>query len=243
MKFAYDRLPETPRLGLIVLQADETIETDFRRLLAPGVQLLASRIPSGTDITQDSIAEMGDHLTGAAALLPHGAQFDALAYGCTSASAQIGPAEVARRLRLGTRATAVTEPVSALIAACRALGVTRLALLSPYIAPVSARLREVLAEAGIATAAFGSFEESREAMVARIAPQSIRDAARSLVAQGGASGVFLSCTNLRTLDLIADLEAELDLPVLSSNQVLAWHLHRLAGLEGVIPGRLGRLPA
>ena len=42
--------------------------------------------------------------------------------------------------------------------------------------------------------------------------------------------VFLSCTNLRTLDVIPAVEAVLNLPVFSSNQVLAWHMSELAGL-------------
>ena len=46
--------------------------------------------------------------------------------------------------------------------------------------------------------------------------------------KGGIDGLFLSCTNLRTLDVIAKLETETGLPVLSSNQVLAWDLARRA---------------
>jgi maleate isomerase len=42
------------------------------------------------------------------------------------------------------------------------------------------------------------------------------------------------------LDLIAPLEAELGLPVLSSNQVLGWHMMQLARLKApaTAPGRL-----
>ena len=55
-------------------------------------------------------------------------------------------------------------------------------------------------------------------------------------------GLFLSCTNLRTLDVIEEMEARLGMPVLSSNQVLAWHLFRLAGSGAgdFAPGRLWR---
>ena len=45
---------------------------------------------------------------------------------------------------------------------------------------------------------------------------------------------------LRTFGVIAGLEAELGRPVVSSNQAFAWHLHRLAGVQDVIPG-LGTL--
>jgi maleate isomerase len=72
--------------------------------------------------------------------------------------------------------------------------------------------------------------------VVRIAPNSIISAAESLAAQGGIDAVFLSCTNLRTLELIGALEARLAIPVLSSNQVLGWHLLRLAGMPNKLQG-------
>jgi len=74
--------------------------------------------------------------------------------------------------------------------------------------------------------------------VARIAPDSIMAAARQ--AARGADAVFLSCTNLRTLDVIDALEAELGIPVLSSNQVLAWHMAQATGapLTADAPGQL-----
>jgi maleate isomerase len=41
--------------------------------------------------------------------------------------------------------------------------------------------------------------------------------------------LFISCTNLRALDAIAPLEARLGKPVLTSNQVLGWHMMQSAG--------------
>ena len=57
-----------------------------------------------------------------------------------------------------------------------------------------------------------------------------------------ADAVFLSCTNLRTLDIIEEIETPLGKPALSSNQVLAWDMARRAGLTLNHPG-LGRLLA
>jgi maleate isomerase len=229
-----------PQLGLIVLQSDETIEPDFRRLIPIRADLLVSRVPSGAEVTAETLAAMEAHLSAAAGLFPVAARFAVVGYGCTSGTAQIGAAQVALHVHAGTATQAVTEPVSALIAACRALGLGRLGLISPYIAPVSARLRETLAAAGIATPVFGSFDVPEEARVARIDGASILGAAEAVAAQAAVDGVFLSCTNLRTLEVIPALEARLGLPVLSSNLVLAWHMMRLAGLAAaaVPPGQL-----
>ena len=77
-----------------------------------------------------------------------------------------------------------------------------------------------------------------DARVARIDPSSLVEAARVLAERSDMDAVFLSCTNLQTLDVIEGLEAELNLPVLSSNQVLGWHMAQLAGVDVTGHGRL-----
>jgi len=224
-----------------VLQSDETLESEMQRMLPKqGAALYTTRVPSAPDVTRETLAQMGPELTDAAKLLPP-KDFAAVGYGCTSGTSVIGAEAVARKVQLGCASQAVTNPMSALISACKVMKVNSLAFLTPYIAEVSEGLRSKVAEAGIACATLGSFSEAEEAKVARISGASIQAAARDLAAGCDADAVFLSCTNLRTLDLIAPLEAELGLPVLSSNQVLAWHMLKLAGLRGRIPGRLGEL--
>lgn len=220
------------KLGLIALQSDRTIEDDARRLLPRDVSLLVSRVPSATEVSRETLAQMEGALTGAASLFPVGHRFDAVGYGCTSGTAQIGAGVVADRVQAGTQTAAVSEPLSALIAACTALSVQRIAILSPYVAAVSDRLRHVLAAAQIDTPTFASFDEANEAAVAAIDEPSITRATLEMMADADVDAVFLSCTNLRTLNVIAPLEDRLGLPVLSSNLVLIWHMLRLAG-QGV----------
>ncbi len=259
-RLPYDLTIEKPRkIGLIVLQADETIELEFRRIFPPEAELFVSRIPSGADLTQESIGEMAHDLSDAARLLPQPATMrgvyfglDAIGYGCTSASAVLGTANIGRLILDGALTQYVTEPVSALITACRRMDVQRMGILSPYTAGISARLRSVLSAAGIETPAFGSFEETSEARVARISAKSVYEGALAVAAQAPQDaplqGLFLSCTNLRTLDVIPALEDRLGIPVFSSNQVLAWDLlwHTQRSGEPAtfsIPGRLGETSA
>ena len=187
---------------------------------------------------------MAEALPQAAGLLPPAARFGAVGYACTSGTTLIGAARVAELVRGATDAEAVTDPLTAAFAALHALGARSVAIVSPYIESVAEPIRRAFETAGFAVPAALSFGEEVEARVARIDPESIRAAARR-ASDSGADAVFLSCTNLRTLDVIDDLEAELDRPVLSSNQVLAWHMARLGGapLSGRVPGRLSRLVA
>jgi maleate isomerase len=229
-------------LGLVVLQADETLEQDFRRLFTDcGVALYTSRIPSGEELTTDSIAAMEAELPRAARLLPRAACFDAIGYGCTSGTTLIGAEAVARMVRQGVETPMVTDPLSAALAALQALGVHRLGLVTPYVVSIAGPVRDAFVAAGFSLGQTLTFGEEAEARVARIDPGSIKTAARA--ASVGAEAVFLSCTNLRTLDIIDELESELGLPVLSSNQVLAWHMAQAtaAPVATDAPGRLFKI--
>lgn len=228
MSFPFEIDPHIPAIGLIALQADETIEQDFRRVFDWSTLIYVTRVPSAVEVSSDTLQEMAATLPAAARLFPTPVVFAAVGYGCTSGAAQIGAGKVAALIREGVTSPEVTEPVSALQNACAALGISRLGFLSPYVAEVSERLIATLEEGGITCPVFGSFDEGNETTVAHISAQSTYNAALALAKKGGIDALFLSCTNLRTLDVIAKLEAETGLPVLSSNQVLAWDLARRA---------------
>ncbi|WP_223274777.1 aspartate/glutamate racemase family protein [Tateyamaria sp. syn59] len=241
MNAPYDLETDRPaQLGLIALQADETIEQDMRQLLPHHVEYMVSRVPSGASVTPETLADMAAHLTEAARLLPRGADLSCVAYGCTSGAAEIGAERIRDLIHAGIATPSVTDPVTALTAVCRSLGVTRLGLLSPYIASVSDRLRAVLAASGIEVVSFTSFNEPVEERVVRIASQSVIAAAQDLGRDAQVDALFLSCTNLRTLRAIPVIEAARGIPVLSSNLVLAWHMTQLAGetLAPDLPFRL-----
>lgn len=225
------RLNQRATFGLIVLKADETIELDFRHLLPVDVALHVSRIESDADVTPENLIKMKDRLTASAQLLPTPSRFDCVAYACTSGTTIIGMQAVEERVRAGCITNTVTTPVSALIAACKHLCVKRIAILSPYVADVSSALRDLLASHNIETTAFGSFNESSEAKVARINEASIAEAATALCANAEIDALFISCTNLRTLGVIDTIEKQIGKPVLTSNQVLAWHMLRSVNLN------------
>ena len=144
-------------LGLVVLQVDETVERDFRRLLAPEVTLHVTRIRSGANLTLDSIAAMERALPRAAALLPPAAAFGAVGYACTSGATLIGPARVAELFRGATGGATVTDPLSAAVAALDAVGARSVSIVSPYIEPVAEPIRRAFETAGFEVPAALSF--------------------------------------------------------------------------------------
>ena len=217
----------SPSMGLIVVQADQRIELDARQQFEPKVNLHISRIPSAATVTTDTLKQMEKDLPLAVSLLPRAVEFDVVGYGCTSGTSVIGAENIAKIVKASCKTKNVTEPVSALIAACKYLKIKRIGFLSPYIEAVSAGLRQTLLETGIETPTFGSFNEEIEEKVVKISTQSIFDAAVELGRQD-IDALFLSCTNLNTLPIIKNIEQSIGKPVLSSNQVLTWHMGQLS---------------
>ena len=218
------------RIGLIVLQSDETMEHELRQVLPDAdVGAFISRIPSAAKVSNESLAAMEADLPRAAGLLPKTVSFDVVGYGCTSASSIIGTERVTELVGTVLETKAVANPVSALVSACEALGISKLALLTPYTEAVSESLRLALSAHGIDTPVFGTFNEPVETKVARIDPTSVRDAAIELGQDKGADAVFMSCTNLRTFSILKDVENAIGKPALSSNQAFFWHMLGLAG--------------
>ena len=233
-----DGLAGRAALGLIVLQADETVEPEFRRLLdLEGVALYHGRVPSGAEVTPETLAAMEAAIPDAVRLLPPSAELEVVGYACTSGATIIGEAEVEAAIQSARPGVATSNPLTAVKAACAALGVRRLGFVTPYIAEVSAAMRAKLEAAGLEIAAFGSFEQSEEALVARITPASVLAAILEVGAAETCEAVFASCTNLRATDVIPEAEARLGKPVLTSNQALAWHMLRLAGVTAPLPDR------
>ncbi|NBB97646.1 MAG: Asp/Glu racemase [Alphaproteobacteria bacterium] len=226
--FPYTRLnDDLPRLGLVVLQVDETIEDDFRRLFPPRIaRLHVTRVPSGAELTPDTIADLERALPDAARLLPATQPLDMVGYACTSGATLIGADRVRGLVTGATPTRAVTDPLTAALAQCGRLGLTRVEIAAPYIAYVAEPIHAAFETEGVAVPDTLSFGERVEARVARIAPNSIADAARVLDA------VFLSCTNLCALGILAPLTQELGLPVLNSNQCPA---ARMGALTNVAP--------
>ena len=127
-------------IGTIILQNDETLEPEMRTVF-PDIAVYHARIPSAPEVTPETLKQMEAELPRTAALLPGGATFSAIGYACTSGSTVIGPDRVRDLVRTVHPAAQVTNPLSAVMAACDALGVRRIGFLTPYVADVSAAMR------------------------------------------------------------------------------------------------------
>ncbi len=117
------------------------------------------------------------------------------------------------------------------------LGITRLAIATPYVEPVTRRLVNYLAEHGVQTVSCEGL--GLLGNIWRVSYAEIVEIVRAVDADD-ADGLFISCTNLPSYDLIEPLELALGKPVLTANQVTMWAALRAMGREAIGGGRLLR---
>lgn len=219
-------------IGLIVLASDQTIEHEFRQLLnIDGVAVYQNRIVNNNQITPDTLKAMEARIAEATAVILPGISLDVVAFGCTSASMMIGEERVFEQVRSVRPHVACTTPITAAFAAFDALQTRRIALLTPYRVDVNDAIRAYIEAHDVEVAAIASFHEDDDRHVGRISEASIFDAAMTLGQDRNVDAIFISCTALRTIGIIAKIEDALGKPVTSSNHALAWHCLRLAGID------------
>ncbi len=232
-------------VGLVVLATDQTMEHEFRALLhLPGVAVFESRVFNDNDIRPETLRAIGPRIAPSVALILPSVNLDVVAFGCTSATMTLGEDAVFAEIRKARPAVACTTPVTAALAAFRALGAKSVGLLTPYAPEINASLVAYFRARGVGVSAVATFDRRDDRDAARVSPDSIEHATRRLASAPGVEAVFVSCTSLRVAEAAATLERLTGAPVTSSNHAMAWHCLRLSGVGDALPnaGRLFELP-
>jgi len=228
-------------IGLVVLASDQTLEHEFRELIRiPGVAFYESRVFNDNDITPETLRAIGPRIAPSLDLILPGVPLDVVGFGCTSATMTLGESAIFAEIHRARPGVACTTPVTAALAAFRALGVRRIGLLTPYSRRINENLARYFESRGVSVAAMATFNRLDDREAARISLDSIERGATRLAAAPGVECVFVSCTSLRVAAAVARVEALTGVPVTSSNHAMAWHCLRLGGVEDPIEGA-GRL--
>lgn len=233
----YELLPEDDKtqLGLIVLQSDVTIEDEFRYYFEDEpVSLLANRIPFENEVTPETLKQMALHVGSTTALFPVTSRFKAMGYACTSGALHIGSESLEKLVQAQRPCDHVSNPMKAAVTALNHIGAKNIAFLAPYSQHVTQTMIDEIEKQGITISHCATYDEPQDSRVGRISPQSIYQAcidlcAEALAAEQPIDAIFIACTNMKCARVIADIEAKTGIYALSSNQVLAWDMARLAG--------------
>lgn len=224
------------RVGLIVPSVNATIEPEFAWCVDAGVSFHAVRVML-TETTPGGLRAMNAGIAAATGLLRSLAP-DVVAYACTSGSFLEGR-EALQRLAADIGqgvGCPVVSTSQAMVEAFRALGLRRIAVLTPYLDSINALERRFIEAEGIEVSAIRGMNLSG-AQIREVPPHEIYAAAIDRLADD-ADALFISCTDFRALETVPALETALGKPVLTSNQVTLWAVLRACGYARPVP-RLG----
>ena len=150
----------------------------------------------------------------------------------------IGEEEVARIIKQSDpkrEIKEVTNPYSAIKNACEFLDIDELGIITPYSIEVTSGIIEGM-QPNIKTISAATFNNPNDNLVPSITPTSIKDAVIEMAKDDKIQTIFVSCTNLNICRYIDELEEITGKTVLTSNQVMAWDILRLAKYKKPILG-------
>jgi maleate cis-trans isomerase len=169
---------------------------------------------------------------------------DVIVFHCTDTSMTQGPQGEGKILDIVREATGIDAMATSrlVLEALQTLGMTKVVLLTPYQS--NKAVIDYLTAAGVEVVQDVALKlEPRE--FGGVTPQQWAELAQDND-RPEADGIFLSCTNTRQIEAIADIERALGKPVVNSNQAVLWGcMRRLA--KSLLPlkpmPQLGRLMA
>jgi maleate isomerase len=229
------------RLGLIIPSMNRLTETHFHHYAPEGVEIHVTRVRITRGGTLDLIplAEQLPAIVDGARLLAE-ASCDVIVYHCTGSSMEAGLEAERQTVEEIARATGrpAATTATAVLAALRALDAQRLVLVTPYDRQINDAEIAFLGEAGLEVLGDRALHLDANGMVST--PPSVWLKTTLAAADPRADAYFLSCTNIRSPDVVEALEDRLGKPVVTSNQATLWYCLRTCGLDDRVPG-LGRL--
>lgn len=227
---------DVKKIGLVVLSTDLTFERDFHRICSPErVGLYAGRVLFENPTTPENLRKMLPRIQDATELILPGLPLDAVCYGCTAATVHIGDDEIRAAIQAAKSDVPVVTPSGAGALGLKALGAKRISVLTPYTSEVSRPFADYFTARGFEVVNLECLGLLDDGDIARVSRQTILDGARSAMRED-ADAVFLSCTALRAVECIDEVEQVLGKPAVSSNQASVWLTLRRAGIDDQIPG-------
>ncbi|WP_227377318.1 maleate cis-trans isomerase family protein [Haladaptatus halobius] len=228
------------RLGAVVPSSNTTVEGEFRRAVSDGASVHSARMPLEA-VTVEELDAMADDAVECAERLSH-AGVDVVAYACTTGSLLHGPgfdSDLEATLGEAANVPAVATALS-VKRALRVLDAERIAVVTPYTDELNDREASYLDDAGFDVVEMDGRGIEANADIGSLRPADAYRQVRGTVSKAGAvDAAFVSCTNYRTLPAIEPLEADFDVPVVTSNQATLWDALRQLGVSANVPGRLG----
>ena len=211
-----------PRVGLIALASDFTIEKDFINVIKDKkIDFFVNRIECYNPLTKENLIKMSDKVTEVTKDILPDQELDCVVYGCTSGTIAAGHASIEKRVKEAKPMADVSTPSTAAIKALKKMNIKKVSIFTPYSKKLNDDVLDYFESEGFEVTSNLYFDIQDDYDIGKVDQDYLYDVL-SKIDMNGAEALFVSCTALPVLEIIDKLEKKLDTIVLSSNQALIW---------------------
>ena len=225
-----------PRIGLVALSTDFSIERDFNSIfLNLPIDLFVNRLPFYNPLTHKNLVKMTEKLTEVTENILPNQTLDTVAYGCTSGTIAAGIDQINNKIQSAKPNCKVITPITSAVKALKHLNLKKISVFTPYPRAINEKVINYFKNEGFAIQSFASFNLDSDLDIGKIDPKYLLEALIKMDTID-AEALFISCTALPALEIIQELENRIKKIVLSSNQALIWDSIRSTGYNSSIEG-------
>lgn len=245
-------MPTPHRVGLIVPSSNVTMETEIPGMLLRREEIRPERFTFHSSrmrmkkVNAEELAAM-DRDSDRCAVELSDARVDVMAYACLVAIMAQGHGyhresqERLERVAADNGAkTPVVSSAGALVEACQQIGARRVAVVAPYMKPLTQLVVDYIEAEGVRVTASVSLEVSDNLEVGCLDPHQLPGIVREMDLLGADALVLSACVQMPSLPVVQLVEDEVGLPAITAGTATVRRILDMLGLEPVVPdaGRL-----
>ena len=236
------------RIGQIVPSSNTTMETEIPAMLRLREQVRPERFTFHSarmrmkHVNKEELAAM-DAESDRCALELSDARVDVLGYACLVAIMAMGRGyhrQSQSRLSAATAGNQGEAPVitsaGALVDALKAMGVKRIALVAPYMVPLTRLVIDYIEHEGFEVADWRALEIPDNLEVGRHDPAKLPGIVAGMKTGDVDAIVLSACVQMPSLPAIAQVEAATGKPVVTAAVATTYAMLGALGLDPVVPG-------
>lgn len=236
------------RIGQIVPSSNVTMETEIPALLRARETIAPERFTFHSSrmrmkhVTKEELVKMDADSDRCAAELSD-ARVDVMGYACLVAIMSMGHGYhkvSAKRLGAVTAANDAPAPVvtsaGALVDGIKAIGAKRVAVVAPYMKPLTEMVVEYIRNEGIEVAHWRALEISDNLEVAGHDPMNLPGIVAGMDTNDVDAVVLSACVQMPSLASVSEVEALTGKPVLTAAIATTWSMLKALDLGTRVPG-------
>ena len=230
------------KIGVIYIASSLSLEREWHMALTEDVSFHTARISIDGDsagkediwnmVNSCRVEELSRQLASC--------EVDVIVFACTAGSFLGGPGwdeKLAKRISDAAGGIPATTTSTGLLQALTLAGCKKINMATPYEDNINAEEKAFVEAMGVEVANLIGEQCALDTDIVKVSPERYACSIMEMYEKTpDIDGVFISCTNSRTIELIDLMEEKLGVPVFSSNQVSLFSALKLIGYKGHVKG-------